>query len=140
MIQAPLPNLDSLVNDTEKAVPEADIEVLSKAVISALTGGKPCAIPLSFLRRCTNGFNDARIVGEGGFGRVYRAVDPASGTRFAVERMGGNAGDSLSMQRELDVLTSIQHTNMIKLLGYCATQDAMCLVYEFGALGSWRTT
>ena len=128
----------------------ADVEALGAAVAAALTGGDPCAFPVAYLRRCTHGFADARLVGEGSFGRVYRAVDPATGVRFAVKRIRSEvplpqrqAADR-SAQRELDVLSTTRHPNMIRLLGHCIAPPSVpggadgevCLVYEYGAHGS----
>ena len=127
-----------------------DVEVLSEAVARALTGGEPCDFPLSYLRRCTQGFADARLVGEGSFGRVYRAVDPVAGFRFAIKRIKAEvqqhqreAADR-SMRREIEVLSTLRHPHMIKLLGHCvappsrpgATDGECCLVYEYGVHGS----
>jgi serine/threonine protein kinase len=122
----------------------------SKDIVNALMGGDPCEFPITFLRKCTNGFMDARIEGEGAFGKVYRAVDPMSGTRFAVKRINHEGLVNpqqreiakQSMRRELDVLVKIRHPHMIRLLGYCTTNsldDAkgeLCLMYELGSFGS----
>ena len=92
------------------AAPALDVEVLSEAVTRALTGGEPCTFPLAYLRRCTQGFSEARLVGEGSYGRVYRAVDPIAGLRFAVKRIRVEMTAQLreaagrSVQREVEVL------------------------------------
>eukprot|EP00519_Triparma_laevis_P002684 CAMPEP_0182513154 /NCGR_PEP_ID=MMETSP1321-20130603/33481_1 /TAXON_ID=91990 /ORGANISM="Bolidomonas sp., Strain RCC1657" /LENGTH=1352 /DNA_ID=CAMNT_0024720113 /DNA_START=261 /DNA_END=4316 /DNA_ORIENTATION=- len=112
-------------------------EELSAAVRGALTGiSPPCEFPISFVRRCTDGFRSRRIIGEGGFGTVYRAVDPVSGLRFAVKRMLQTAGSLKAGKRELDVLASVKHPGMIKLIGHCLNEEDFCLIYEFGELGS----
>ena len=42
-----------------------------------------------------------------------------------------------SVEREREVLTMIQHPNMIKLLGDCLSEEGeQCLVYEYGTHGS----
>ncbi|GMI06340.1 hypothetical protein TrLO_g12008 [Triparma laevis f. longispina] len=112
-------------------------EELSAAVRGALTGIlPPCEFPISFVRRCTDGFRSRRIIGEGGFGTVYRAVDPVSGLRFAVKRMQQTASSLKAGKRELDVLASVKHPGMIKLIGHCLNEEDFCLIYEFGELGS----
>lgn len=130
---------------TASAAAAAPVEVLSAAVAHALGGGEPCAFPLGYLRRCTAGFGETRLVGEGTFGTVYRAVDPVTGVRFAVKRLRGavatrdataRAVAERTMRRELEVLTAIQHPNIIKLLGHCGIDGELCLVYEFGVYGS----
>lgn len=33
---------------------------------------EPCNLPLEYLRNITNNFSDERLLGEGGFGKVYK--------------------------------------------------------------------
>jgi serine/threonine protein kinase len=127
-----------------------DVITASKDMVNALTGGAPCEFPIGFLRKCTNGFTEARVEGEGGFGKVYRAVDPMSGVRFAIKRVNHEGLASSqerevakqSMRQELEVLLKIQHPHMIRLLGYCTTgaldsaSKELCLLYELGSFGS----
>jgi len=146
-------HLEEAINELrqrESALPAAapdatpDVEVLSEAVTRAMTGGEPCPFPLPYLRRCTNGFAESRLVGEGSFGEVFRAVDPVSGIGFVVKRLRLDFAQAQreaamrSMQRELNVLSTVRHPNMIKLLGHCAAaaDGEMCLVYEIGSHGS----
>jgi hypothetical protein len=123
----------------------AAAETLTAEMVTALTGGgQPCAFPLAYLRRCTGGFDDDRIIGEGAFGTVYRSVDPTTGVRSAVKRVNPELvqqqqrmAAERSMQRELKVLTAVQHPCMIRLLGHCfappGAEAFSCLVYEYGA-------
>lgn len=49
----------------------ADAGRLSAAMVQALAGeGEPAEFPLDFLRRCTHGFNDSHLEGQGAFGSV----------------------------------------------------------------------
>jgi interleukin-1 receptor-associated kinase 4 len=118
-----------------------------EAVIRALSeGGEPTALPLGFVRRCTDGFSASRLLGTGAFGRVYRGVDPVSGLRFAVKRILDDAMQTpqqrkvakTSLEHELRVLSSVRHPHMIRLLGYTVPdeQGDLCLVYELGVNGS----
>ena len=99
--------------------------------------------PLDFVRRCTNGFNDSHLEGQGGFGSVYRGVDPVYGFRFAVKRLSDQVqaipqqrqAAEQSLMRELAVLRTTRHPHMIRLLGYCipgANSTELCLIYELG--------
>ena len=123
--------------------------ILSAAMAQALTNedSAPTEFPLAFVRRFTRGFNDSHLEGKGGFGCVYRGVDPVSGVRFAVKRLPDQAhatphqrqAAEQSMQRELEVLRTTRHPHMIRLLGYCvpgATSTELCLLYELGVHGS----
>ena len=115
--------------------------------MQALVGnGQPAEFSIKFVRRCTNGFSEACVVGRGAFGCVYRGMDLVSGVRFAVKRISNEAGAALasprqrkaaeeSLRRELEVLLTVRHPHMIKLLGY-TKEEPICLIYELGEHGS----
>ncbi|KAJ6376858.1 hypothetical protein OIU76_025912 [Salix suchowensis] len=74
----------------------------------------------------TENFNPQCLVGEGGFGKIV-----------AVKQLDRNG---LQGNREFfcEVLTLslVQHSNLVKLIGYCADGNQRLLVYEFMASGS----
>ncbi|CAH9060162.1 unnamed protein product [Cuscuta epithymum] len=79
---------------------------------------------------------DEHIVGAGGFGTVYRMVMNDCGT-FAVKRIDRNRqGCDQVFERELEVLGSIKHINLVNLRGYCSLPGAKLLIYDFLAMGS----
>jgi hypothetical protein len=45
---------------------------LESIILNGSSG--PCSIPLDYLRRITNNFSDERLLGEGGFGKVYKVL------------------------------------------------------------------
>ena len=92
-------------------------------------------------------------------------MDPVSGVRFAVKRLSYDtlaastqhrAAARRSLQREIEVLRSVDHPHMVRLLGFSLTSDDgdgddgvgggrgggrsggsdICLVYELGEGGS----
>ncbi|KAK3134436.1 hypothetical protein QOZ80_6AG0549120 [Eleusine coracana subsp. coracana] len=79
----------------------------------------------------TDNFSDRRIIGRGGFGTVYKA-QLTDGTMVAIKRLEDYAGDFNS---ELQ-LASLQHVNIIRLLGWCVHGKERILVYEFMHNGS----
>lgn len=126
-------------------------ERLSTAVSNALSEGSPTRLPMNYIRRCTHGFDDSRTLGLGAFSRVYRAVDPVSGLRFAVKRAwadedGGDLARQQaedSMMQELEILKALRHPNVIRAIGFCLpdTNDShACLAFELGTLGSVADT
>ncbi|CAN6162922.1 unnamed protein product [Urochloa humidicola] len=79
----------------------------------------------------TEKFSEKRIVGSGGFGTVYKG-ELSDGTIVAIKRLDEHATDFNS---ELQLL-SLQHCNIIKLLGWCVHGKERLLVYEFMDHGS----
>ncbi|KAI3682446.1 hypothetical protein L1987_82432 [Smallanthus sonchifolius] len=102
------------------------------------------------LKSATKGFNRSLVIGEGGFGCVYRGVIKAGAA--AVDVAGeGDGGDrcldvaikQLSRNgfqghkewiNEVNILGVVNHPNLVKLVGYCAEDDERgiqrLLVYE----------
>lgn len=76
------------------------------------------------------------VVGSGGFGTVYRMVMNDCGT-FAVKRIDRSRGDSdQGFERELEILGSIKHINLVNLRGYCRLPSTKLLIYDYLAMGS----
>ncbi|XP_026399531.1 proline-rich receptor-like protein kinase PERK10 isoform X3 [Papaver somniferum] len=88
------------------------------------------------IEKATNNFHDTRILGEGGFGRVYRGILD-DGTNVAVkvlkrdDQQGGR-----EFLAEVEMLGRLHHRNLVKLIGICIEEKARCLVYELIANGS----
>ncbi|XP_057951721.1 LRR receptor-like serine/threonine-protein kinase FEI 2 [Malania oleifera] len=76
------------------------------------------------------------VVGSGGFGTVYRMVMNDCGT-FAVKRIDRNReGSDKVFERELEILGSIKHINLVNLRGYCRLPTSKLLIYDYMATGS----
>ncbi|ONM32688.1 ATP binding protein [Zea mays] len=76
------------------------------------------------------------VVGCGGFGTVYRMVMD-DGTSFAVKRIDlSRESRDRTFEKELEILGSIRHINLVNLRGYCRLPTAKLLVYDFVELGS----
>uniref|UniRef100_A0A7N0TC62 Protein kinase domain-containing protein n=2 Tax=Kalanchoe fedtschenkoi TaxID=63787 RepID=A0A7N0TC62_KALFE len=91
------------------------------------------------LQSGTNGFSHDSILGGGSLGTVYQAW-LEDGSLVAVKRF--NAGDAdaeRQCQNEIDLLSRVQHPNIIGVRGYCAHEDARLLVYELMPNGSLNT-
>ncbi|KAK8456146.1 hypothetical protein SEVIR_4G282400v4 [Setaria viridis] len=90
------------------------------------------------LRLATGDFDPGRIVGEGGFGVVYRGfIHGAVGKEVAVKELNpeGLQGDR-EWLTEVSYLGQYSHPNLVELIGYCCEDDHRLLVYEFMAKGS----
>jgi interleukin-1 receptor-associated kinase 4 len=126
----------------------AKLRGLTAASVAPHSAEPPIVVGQDYVSRCTGGFADGRVIGRGGFGTVFRAVDAALGVRFAVKRVGGHDsafGGARSAVREVELLTRFRHPHLIRLLGYTAAvvaegaaEDAAprCVLYELAERGS----
>ncbi|KAJ4754390.1 Protein kinase superfamily protein [Rhynchospora pubera] len=98
------------------------------------------------LKSATGNFRPDSILGEGGFGYVFKGwieenstspAKPGTGITVAVKSL---KPDALQGHREwvaeVDFLGQLHHPNLVKLIGYCIEDDQRLLVYEFMARGS----
>ncbi|KDP31199.1 hypothetical protein JCGZ_11575 [Jatropha curcas] len=82
------------------------------------------------------GLDEEDVVGSGGFGTVYRMVMNDCGT-FAVKRIDrSREGSDQVFERELEILGSIKHINLVNLRGYCRLPMSKLLIYDYLAMGS----
>jgi Leucine-rich repeat (LRR) protein len=88
----------------------------------------------------TNNFDPENIIGDGGFGFVYRAT-LKSGMQVAVKKLFRHRFDGdREFLSEMQTLGKIKHRNLVSLLGYCSVGEDRFLVYKFmehGSLESW---
>ncbi|KAL1548501.1 Serine/threonine-protein kinase pbl27 [Salvia divinorum] len=89
------------------------------------------------LAAATKNFRPESLLGEGGFGRVYKGRLESTGQAVAVKQLDRNG---LQGNREFLVevlmLSLLHHPNFVNLIGYCADGDQRLLVYEYMPLGS----
>ncbi|ONK80378.1 uncharacterized protein A4U43_C01F17020 [Asparagus officinalis] len=80
------------------------------------------------------------ILGMGSTGTVYRAEMPG-GEIIAVKKLWAPQKEHKQKKRpailaEVEVLGSVKHRNIVKLLGYCNNRDTTMLLYEYMPNGS----
>lgn len=76
------------------------------------------------------------VVGSGGYGTVYRMVMNDCGV-FAVKKIDrSREGCDRVFERELEILGSVKHINLVNLRGYCRLPSAKLLIYDYMAMGS----
>lgn len=100
------------------------------------------------LKTATRNFRSDTVLGEGGFGKVYKGwmvIDndnnkstPKNGTTvIAVKKLNSESMQGLQeWQSEVNFLGRLSHPNLVKLLGYCLEDKELLLVYEFMQKGS----
>ncbi|XP_048592262.1 probable serine/threonine-protein kinase PBL11 isoform X2 [Brassica napus] len=101
---------------------------------------------LTDLMTATKNFRPESMIGEGGFGQVFKGwVDEETlspsragvGIPIAVKKSNPDSAQGLhEWQCEVRFLGKFHHPNLVKLLGYCWEENQFLLVYEFLPKGS----
>ncbi|KAL2650854.1 hypothetical protein R1flu_018982 [Riccia fluitans] len=82
---------------------------------------------------------ESNIIGMGGAGTVYRG-EFLGGDIVAVKRLWGSCkpqvGRDQGFSAEVDLLGSIRHRNIVRLLGFCTNHEMNLLIYEYMPNGS----
>ncbi|CAD5316034.1 unnamed protein product [Arabidopsis thaliana] len=85
----------------------------------------------------TDNFSMDCMIGEGGFGRVYKGFLTSLNQVVAVKRLDRNGlQGTREFFAEVVVLSLAQHANLVNLIGYCVEDEQRVLVYEFMPNGS----
>ncbi|CAN6272315.1 unnamed protein product [Urochloa humidicola] len=84
------------------------------------------------LQIATDNFNERNVLGQGGFGKVYKGVLPDA-TKIAVKRLTDyeSPGGEAAFLREVELISVAVHRNLLRLIGFCTTQTERLLVYPF---------
>ncbi|KAG6515970.1 hypothetical protein ZIOFF_026416 [Zingiber officinale] len=89
------------------------------------------------LAAATKNFRSECLLGEGGFGRVYKGHLENLGQVVAVKQLDRNGFQgNKEFIVEVMMLSLLHHENLVKLIGYCADGAQRLLVYEYMSLGS----
>ncbi|KAK1437915.1 hypothetical protein QVD17_03715 [Tagetes erecta] len=79
----------------------------------------------------TSSFSVKNMLGEGGFGPVYKGSLPGE-RQVAVKRLSTRSSQGREeFLNELKLIAKLQHTNLVRLLGCCVEEDEKILMYEY---------
>ncbi|XP_031279327.1 proline-rich receptor-like protein kinase PERK8 [Pistacia vera] len=83
------------------------------------------------LAQATNEFAAHNVLGEGGFGCVYKGV-LTDGRDVAVKQLkiGGGQGER-EFKAEVEIISRVHHRHLVSLVGYCISEHQRLLVYEY---------
>ncbi|KAK4441548.1 Receptor-like serine/threonine-protein kinase ALE2 [Sesamum alatum] len=120
--------------------------MLSSSPVSSTSASLISAMPASVLsvktftlvelEKATEKFSPNKVLGEGGFGRVYHGI-MENGTEAAVKVLTrDNQNGDREFIAEIEMLSRLHHRNLVKLIGICIEGRTRCLVYELVPNGS----
>jgi Leucine-rich repeat (LRR) protein len=107
------------------------VELGSRSVVLFQNVENNKELSIDDLLKSTNNFDQANIIGCGGFGLVYRATLP-DGRKVAIKRLSGDCGQmEREFRAEVEALSRAQHPNLVLLQGYCMYKNDRLLIYSY---------
>ncbi|KAL3627613.1 hypothetical protein CASFOL_028976 [Castilleja foliolosa] len=83
------------------------------------------------LANATDFFSEANKLGKGGFGPVYKGI-LSNGREVAVKRLSKASGQGIQeFMNEVELISKLQHRNLVILLGGCIENKETMLIYEY---------
>ncbi|KAJ0983485.1 hypothetical protein J5N97_011740 [Dioscorea zingiberensis] len=99
-----------------------------------LSRGNDLELPLLDLhtiQSATDNFSNAKKLGEGGFGPVYKG-NFGDGQEIAVKRLAKTSVQGLvEFKNEVTLIAKLQHRNLVRIVGCCIEAEERLLVYEY---------
>uniref|UniRef100_A0A2C9W446 non-specific serine/threonine protein kinase n=1 Tax=Manihot esculenta TaxID=3983 RepID=A0A2C9W446_MANES len=90
------------------------------------------------LAKATGGFSNANLIGEGGFGQVFKGILP-NGEVVAIKKFKSSPNqDEGDFPAEITTLNRVYHKHLVKMIGFCSDKANRLLILEFIPNGSLR--
>ncbi|XWS70472.1 hypothetical protein CRYUN_Cryun03dG0051200 [Craigia yunnanensis] len=130
---------DGKSSDAEKGTGLASFFPKFKSKRTVSKEGYASFMDYKILEKATNKFHQGNILGEGGFGCVYKAQFD-DGSYAAVKKSDCAIQDAeKEFENEVDLLCKFKHSNIISLLGFSSDNETRFIVYELMQNGSLET-
>ncbi|CAM0906144.1 unnamed protein product [Alopecurus aequalis] len=95
------------------------------------TGSEFSLYDFSQIVDATDNFSPDKILGEGGFGPVYKGVFP-DGQKVAIKKLAARSRQGLvEFKNEIQLVAKLQHRHLVRLLGCCVHDEEKILIYEY---------
>lgn len=93
---------------------------------------------LAEIQSATQNFEDSLVIGQGGFGKVYKGqINIGTSDAAAIKRLDSTSKQGASeFWTEIEMLSRLRHCHLVSLIGYCNDGDEMILVYDYMAGGT----
>ncbi|WOG86779.1 hypothetical protein DCAR_0205997 [Daucus carota subsp. sativus] len=131
-------SISKLASLATPATPRSEDEILQSSNLKSFS--------LADLKTATRNFRPDSVLGEGGFGAVFKgwideqsflAAKPGTGLVIAVKRLNQESFQGhKEWLAEVNYLGQLYHPHLVKLIGYCLEDEHRLLVYEFMPRGS----
>ncbi|MQL90823.1 hypothetical protein Taro_023429 [Colocasia esculenta] len=83
------------------------------------------------LSEITDGFSSQNLLGEGGFGCVYKGRLP-DGREVAVKQLKVDGGQGeREFRAEVEIISRVHHRHLVSLVGYCISESQKLLIYDY---------
>ncbi|KAG8055433.1 hypothetical protein GUJ93_ZPchr0001g32408 [Zizania palustris] len=82
------------------------------------------------LAAAADGFSGSNLLGQGGFGEVYKGT--VRGQEVAIKKLRSGSGQGeREFRAEVEIINRVHHKNLVSLVGYCIYGEHRLLVYEY---------
>ncbi|VAI62731.1 hypothetical protein VPH35_113417 [Triticum aestivum] len=124
-----------IVKKVRESLLQTELDTLKKEIVNE-SDSRFSLFRFLKIRSATNNFSDKNKLGEGGFGIVYKG-HLCHDQDIAVKRLSPNSVQGFrEFMNEIKLIASLQHKNLVRLLGCCIKSKERILVYEYMPNGS----
>ncbi|WZZ40805.1 hypothetical protein YC2023_037064 [Brassica napus] len=129
-------------DDVNKEVPSEEdqfsLDAKDSNVEDEVSGKRAMTFTFEELSVSTGNFRSDCLLGEGGFGKVYKGlIERINQQVVAIKQLDRNGAQGIrEFVVEVMTLSLADHPNLVKLIGFCAQGVQRLLVYEYMPLGS----
>ncbi|CAN8291715.1 unnamed protein product [Cochlearia groenlandica] len=98
---------------------------------SAILGSGQTHFSYEELANITQGFARHNILGEGGFGCVYKGTLHDGKVVAVKELKAGSGQGDREFNAEVETISRVHHCHLVSLVGYCNSDQHRLLIYEY---------